>query len=879
MRRIHLFNYLALSCFILSAFGLQAQFLSWEYESLLTDTQQSGANPDMHIDAAGNVHVSSWREENNQLAYSFRNKLTGNWTYEVLDASNQAGYKSAIVVDDAGTIHIAYLIKRGNDAFLKYVYNSGGNWQYEETLANEALGAYGPSLDFPVYPQASIDISIQNNGQALISVFDASFNNIVVCEGQSIYLNYDLKLRVVAQMPDGSWQELALPPIPFQGSDNCLRTGDRYGEFCKNFQGADGRSYVLTNSVHNHQVLLFYSDPENLLSWNYSVIDSLQRLGSVGSTQFRQTFDFIDLAHSSDSLLHLIYGVSDLYGYNNTAPPTQRTFFYTRFNIDSLNQPAYAPFRTEFVNPRDGLVRSNYAISSLDDQRLLVAYYDVDNAAALVKISANGGQSWSTDTLLHIITNTPLQTAAYQDSLYVLLYDAEKDYQILASKAFTDTKWQYRAASITEDRAQAFSSQVVRVNDTRDDIYMAFNERWRDQLYFGERIDGSWNYETIDQPNQVIEEVQLGLNAQAEVCLAYVSKATEQLKLAAKPGNVWQTQTIDASSKARDISLAIGNDSMYISYFDLKTGDLKLASARWGTNTWRVQVLDNSSLIVGPESSLHIDQAGNLHIGYTDVINQRLKYAFKALNGSWQISYASAPFEVQPEQIQLLTDSLNTPVIAFRDASLNRIIYAEYQQNEWRLSIAKGDEVNFIANPLRLILDKKDRPWIAHNFSGIFDDLRLLRRDQANSWQEVSVINNIGMIANSFDFHLTGQDFYLLGKKNRLKDNGIALLYARKGVTTDIDENQEVSDFDCKLFPNPAYGALQVVFDLKQAQALSISLFDLQGKLIKQVAGKQMFGVGKHQLSIDLSQLNPGIYLMRLQNAAQYQVKKVVLIK
>ena len=65
--------------------SLNAQFLQWEYEDVLTDVQQSGANPDMVADEQGNLHVTFWRKEADQLTYAFRDVSTGNWTYEILD--------------------------------------------------------------------------------------------------------------------------------------------------------------------------------------------------------------------------------------------------------------------------------------------------------------------------------------------------------------------------------------------------------------------------------------------------------------------------------------------------------------------------------------------------------------------------------------------------------------------------------------------------------------------------------------------------------------------------------------------------------------------------------------------------------------------------
>lgn len=876
MRKPYPFKTLALAVLICCFSPLSAQLLDWEYENIIDDVQQSGANPDMQIDAAGNIHISSWRQETNQLAYSYRNKTTGIWTYQVLDADNQSGYKSAIAIDDHGKVHIAYFLKQGNESFVKYAHNIQGSWTYEEVLPLESLGKYGPDLDAPHYVQASIDISIQDNGEPLISVFDGTVEGERRCENQVIYANYDLKLRAIVRMPTNTWQELSLPPIPFLGEPRCLNTGDRYGEFCTNIQGKDGRSYIFTNSVHNHKLLVFYSEPNDILTWSYTEIDSLQRLGPTGINQFRETFDFVDVSHPNDSIFHLVYGISDLYGFNNRSPVNRRWFYYTRFHTDSLNSPTYRPFIKNQVVPSDGVQRSAYAITSEDDQQIFMAYYDVNNASVLARTSENAGQTWRTDTLLKVINNTPLKINTYGDSVFVLTYDASKDALILSSKSVNGGIWKHQIASIQESRGEAFSSQIIRKSETRDDIFIAFSEKWRDQLFYGERINGTWSYESLDASSENIAEVKLVLDAQKRPCVAYTFRESEELRFACKQNGIWSLQVVDANSKPRNISMVVANNIIHISYFDLGAGALKYATSTLGTGNWEVVTIDETSLIVGTHSSIHADQTGTIHISYADVYTQRLKYARKPLNGIWAIAFLSEDFEYQPERMQILTDSTNQPIIAFRDAFKNRIMMARYLNNEWQLTVVREDEINFMGNPLRFILDEKDRGWIVYNFAGVFDELRLLRQDLSGSWEDVSVINNQGMVANSFDFHLVDKDFYILGKKNAREDKGLALLYAREGVTTDIFSKPENSLLVWDVYPNPSAGTVQMFFELAEAESVNLSLYNLQGKELHQFLSKQIYPKGQHSYAINLD-VPSGVYFLQLQTNDQVSVKKIIV--
>ncbi|RMG17882.1 MAG: T9SS C-terminal target domain-containing protein, partial [Bacteroidetes bacterium] len=633
-------------------------------------------------------------------------------------------------------------------------------------------------------------------------------------------------------------------------------------------------------SVHNHQLLLFRSEPNDLSSWSYTVLDSLQRLGTVknsgGSNQFRETFDFMDMINPNDSVLHLVYGVSDLYGFNDISPKIRRTFFYTRIVIDSLGSSTYTPYHFDFVIPRDGQLRNNFSITSTDDQHIGIAYYDLKNAAVAIKFSADAGQSWSTDTLLEVNIQSPLQTASFGDSLYVLTYDAQKDFQILSSRSRLHAQWQHRPASIQEKRGRAFHSRVQRIEPGRDDIEMVFTEEWRDQLFYGKRTDGNWTYEGVDVAGKKVKEAAMTQNGQGQACAAYVFQATEELKFACKTPGGWQSQLVDGNSKARDIDLAARADSLFLVYFDLATGSLKYARSAGGSQ-WLVQTLDDSSPIVGLDPKLHIDAQGNKHLAYSDAINQRLKYAFQPPGGAWQLSSITEAFAYQPEQIELLTDSLNRPVLAFRNAFSNQIVLAEQKDGGWQLQVAREGGVSFLGNPFRLLLDAKDRPWIVYNFSDVFDEIRLTRRDAQGSWQDVSIIGNTGRIANSFDFHLVEKDFYIIGKKNARGDQGLAMLYAFEGVTTDLLAPSPGALQAWKLYPNPASSVVNISLELEAATPLHLSLYDLQGRQLAAEALPGLFAPGARQLGWQLPRLQPGMYLLRLQGKGFDAVKKLLI--
>jgi predicted outer membrane repeat protein len=66
-----------------------------------------------------------------------------------------------------------------------------------------------------------------------------------------------------------------------------------------------------------------------------------------------------------------------------------------------------------------------------------------------------------------------------------------------------------------------------------------------------------------------------------------------------------------------------------------------------------------------------------------------------------------------------------------------------------------------------------------------------------------------------------------------------------------------------QVFPNPAKGSFVVAFDLENAQQVLLQIFSLTGVLVQQVPAT-LCERGTRKITIDISHLRPGIYLLRL---------------
>jgi ELWxxDGT repeat protein len=79
-------------------------------------------------------------------------------------------------------------------------------------------------------------------------------------------------------------------------------------------------------------------------------------------------------------------------------------------------------------------------------------------------------------------------------------------------------------------------------------------------------------------------------------------------------------------------------------------------------------------------------------------------------------------------------------------------------------------------------------------------------------------------------------------------------------------------------FPNPAQGQATVRLALPERQTVTLRLYDVLGRRVATVQDGPM-AAGRSQLSLDLSSLSSGVYLLRLESDAVTQTRKLTIVR
>lgn len=855
---------------------LPAQILNWTYNDMLTDVQESGANPDMVMDADGNVHVSFWDSKGDRLAYAKRDKATSQWTISYPDAQQQGGFKSAIVLDANKKAHIAYFANDFGTARLRYTTNKSGSWVTTAILDTMSVGKYGLNTAQKQFFQSSIDLRLQANGNPFIACFDSDTD----FESTNIscpYFNSDLNITYVYKSGN-NWVMGRTPTVTVNNVNQCIGKPERMGEFLQILPANDGGYHIFANSFFNHKIVRWKSNGTNFNQWTVATVDSSTRSSSTISASNQaqgawNTYRDLSIARigNSDSVL-LMYGYCDFFGFGQFN--NQNYFFMSRVRHEDLGTAnANHFYRTLNTNQQLSTQFSKFSIASHTGNTVLMSYFCNTNGGLYARRAAfNGQQVFNADTIVagNFNTTSQLQSATFGDTLYILVHDANTDQLKMVSKRVSDVSngvsggWKWETITQSEQRGAYLASEVVK-NTNGDILHLAFDDQINKQLYYGTKTGtGAWAYEAVGSPN--VRDIDMTLR-NGQPFIVYVQSNENKLKGAYKTGGNWNTTDLNTNGFFASPSVVAVSNQLHVLYQDAQAQKIRYATGTIG-GTWT-----NSSVAdTAVKPMLVADANGNLHASFYENIGKRLMYAYKPAGGSWTTTALSDSGEYEVMLAEVQVNSATLPAVAFLDWKEKMIFVKSKQANgSWVVETAVDFNGSALyGNPFRFRIDKKDQWWVLYNYPNAANKgIRLARKDMAmGNWLSVSVNNNLGEVAQTFDFNIPDTDFYVFGKKNQAENEGIAYLFAADGTSTDM-ALMAMNDLEVRMYPNPASELVHFSCETPEPQTVRVQLYDLSGQLLVQLASEQAV-VGEWRQDLDISGLPAGVYFCK------WQIGKVV---
>jgi len=90
---------------------------------------------------------------------------------------------------------------------------------------------------------------------------------------------------------------------------------------------------------------------------------------------------------------------------------------------------------------------------------------------------------------------------------------------------------------------------------------------------------------------------------------------------------------------------------------------------------------------------------------------------------------------------------------------------------------------------------------------------------------------------------------------------------------------QEKNQPDFSVYPNPASNQMAIHYKLKNEEVVELKLLNLSGQLMKKITTNQKQTIGDYKKTIDVSDLNDGIYLVKLSTSSYTKTLKVIVSK
>ncbi|MBI4722048.1 MAG: T9SS type A sorting domain-containing protein [Candidatus Stahlbacteria bacterium] len=279
--------------------------------------------------------------------------------------------------------------------------------------------------------------------------------------------------------------------------------------------------------------------------------------------------------------------------------------------------------------------------------------------------------------------------------------------------------------------------------------------------------------------------------------------------------------------------------SIYITYYDVTNGNLKLAYSPDGQQ-WNLSIVDSSG-DVGKYSSCALGMDNVLHISYYDATSNDLKYA-KYDGSKWEISVIDSIGDVGmyssiDVENEYFVHKYDGPVISYYDATNCNLKAAVYDSiSGWGIETidSTGDVGKYCSLTLNFY-SSWDGLYRGGGIISYYDatngDLKFAKKDDTDKWYSyiVDSIGDVGLYT-----HIYGNDPTYIVSYYGASDSTIRVGYHGEGGA--VEEGSIVSNTIFQVSSNPFTQKTSIEFRVKSSELkeLQLKIYDLSGRVIKQ---------------------------------------------
>lgn len=204
---------------------------------------------------------------------------------------------------------------------------------------------------------------------------------------------------------------------------------------------------------------------------------------------------------------------------------------------------------------------------------------------------------------------------------------------------------------------------------------------------------------------------------------------------------------------------------------------------------------------------------------------------------------------------------------------------------------------NFKKFTLNTSSDNKQQPWVNFNpfdstfmvtyYNATIQKLHFLLHNfnmsNADSWQVLnSGYNDSSNLVKPYPrvvLNIAEQQGANVWAAEGTGGNGIAMFDAPYSIYTGFTENNKTDNFEIfHVYPNPCSSFVNVAFELRSTESVTISITDLLGKKME-ILQDQVYHNGIYLIKCDVSHFPQGSYLLSIKTQHIIEYRKILIIR